>query len=331
MNFSLIICTYNRSLALEKLLKSVLKQTLYPNYVLIIDASENEKTKHLVSNGNFINTEYYKVGEKDKGLTKQRNYGISKLEKDTEVVCFLDDDTILEPNYFNRLINTYKQYPTAIGVGGYITNEVDWHKRKHIKAPSLFCFDGYCRIEPLRFRIRAKFGLQPDRPPCYLPTFGHGRSVSFLPPTGKTYEVELFMGGVASYRTEVFDQITFSEYFEGYGLYEDADFCLRLSKIGKLYVNTSARLGHYHEPSGRPSTYKYGKMVVRNGWYVWRVKYNNVNLKSILKWYATEALLMVLAFISAVKSKDKVNTAKEGFGRFVGLLKLIVSKPKINS
>lgn len=331
MNFSLIICTYNRAKALEKLLKSVVKQTLYPNHILIIDASEDEKTKQLISNGDYKNAVYYKVDERHKGLTRQRNYGISELEKGTEVVCFLDDDIILEPDYFNQLMMTYEQYPMALGVGGYITNEVEWQKCLDTKAPRTFFLDGYCRKEPLRFRVRAVFGLQPDMPPCYLPTFGHGRSVSFLPPSGKIYEVELFMGGVASYRVEAFDQVTFSDYFEGYGLYEDADFCLRLSKIGKLYVNTTARLEHYHEPSGRPSTYKYGKMVVRNGWYVWRVKYNKVNFKSIIKWYLTEILLMVLTFISAIKSRGDVNMIKEGFGRFVGLLKLIVSKPKINS
>ncbi len=331
MIFNLIICTYNRSLALKKLLKSIERQILYPNKILIIDASEDKLTKELIDKGGFRNTEYYKVEDEHKGLTKQRNYGINQLEKGTEVVCFLDDDIILEPDYFNQLIMTYEQYPMALGVGGYITNEVDWQKCLDTKTPRTFCLDGYCRKEPFRFRVRAKFGLQPDMPPCYLPTFGHGRSVSFLPPSGKIYEVELFMGGVASYRIEAFNKITFSDYFEGYGLYEDADFCLRLSKIGKLYVNTAARLEHYHEPSGRPSTYKYGKMVVRNGWYVWRVKYNRVNFKSIVKWYLTEILLMLLTFISAIKSKSSLRTIKEGFGRFVGLLELVVSKPKINS
>lgn len=331
MIFNLIICTYNRSLALKKLLKSIERQILYPNKILIIDASEDKLTKELIDKGGFRNTEYYKVEDEHKGLTRQRNYGISQLEKETGVVCFLDDDTILEPDYFNQLISTYRQYPTAIGVGGYITNEVSWQKCEDSYSSGIFSLDGFCRKEPPRYRVRAKFGLQPDMPPCYLPTFGHGRSVSFLPPTGKTYDVELFMGGAASYKFSVFNEISFSNYFEGYGLYEDADFCLRLSKIGELYVNTAARLEHHHESSGRPSTYKYGKMVVRNGWYVWRVKYNRVNFKSMIKWYLTEILLMVLTFFSAIKSRGDVNTIKEGFGRLVGLLKLIISKPKIKS
>jgi GT2 family glycosyltransferase len=55
-------------------------------------------------------------------------------------------------------------------------------------------------------------------------------------------------------------------------LYEDTDFTLRVSKTGKLYLNTTAKLNHHHDASGRPNQYQYGKMVVRNGWYVWRTK-----------------------------------------------------------
>jgi hypothetical protein len=55
-------------------------------------------------------------------------------------------------------------------------------------------------------------------------------------------------------------------------LYEDADFCFEGIKNGKLYLNTAAQLHHYHDVQGRPNQYQYGKMVVRNGWYVWRVK-----------------------------------------------------------
>lgn len=327
MEFGLIICTYNRSSALKKLLKSVTDQTLYPDAILIIDASENNETRELIDNNNYNNTEYFKVEEKHKGLTKQRNFGINQLKTNIDIACFLDDDVILESDYFYHLIGTYKTYPEALGVGGYITNEVQWHQCEDKNVKKVFYYDGYCREEPLRFRVRSFFGLQPDTAPCYLPTFSHGRSVSFLPPSGKIYNVEQFMGGVSSYRREVFIKLQFSKYFEGYGLYEDADFCLRLSKLGKLYVNTAARLGHFHDASGRPSSYKYGKMVARNGWYIWRVKNTKPALKAIVKWYLTEILLMLLTFVGALKSKDRITRLKEGLGRCVGLLTLVVSKP----
>jgi hypothetical protein len=41
-----------------------------------------------------------------------------------------------------------------------------------------------------------KKGLDSDCPPGYSSLYSHGRSVGFLPPSGKIYEVELLMGGV---------------------------------------------------------------------------------------------------------------------------------------
>ena len=45
-----------------------------------------------------------------------------------------------------------------------------------------------------RFVLRKKLGLDSDCPPGYSSLYSHGRSVGFLPPSGKTYEVEMLMG-----------------------------------------------------------------------------------------------------------------------------------------
>tara|TARA_R110000751_G_scaffold90302_1_gene177331 strand:- start:927 stop:1922 length:996 start_codon:yes stop_codon:yes gene_type:complete len=330
MNFSLIICTYQRPIAILSLLNSVRKQTLYPNQIIVVDSSKEPDTQHLSLASTFRNLEYFKVNDKDRGLTKQRNYGISKLVKEAEVVCFLDDDVILEKWYFENLLSTYSVFPKALGVGGYITNEVNWIKQDgdQFKTQGKFYFDSYWREDGSRFVLRKKLGLDTNEPPAFFPDFGHGRSVSFLPPSGKIYEVEQFMGGVSSFKKEVFDNHTFSTYFEGYGLYEDADFTLRLSKMGKLYVNTTARLEHHHNSLGRPNSFKYGKMVLRNGWYVWRIKFPKPNLKSRLKWNATAFLLTLIRFSNALTTPSKKEAFLEASGRVVGWLSLIFSKPR---
>jgi GT2 family glycosyltransferase len=329
MKVALIVCTYMRPKALMVLLQSIKVQSLYPDEILIIDGSTDDETQHALNQNHVTNLSYYKVDDVHRGLTKQRNFGILKVSEGTDVVCFLDDDTILDPHYFKHLIATYKHHPEALGVGGYITNEIVWKLTDGLHSKKKFYYDGWMRDEPLRFRVRRFFGLAPDTPPCYLPTFSHGRSVSFLPPSGNIYQVEQFMGGVASYRRQVFDSLKFSSYFEGYGLYEDADFCLRLAKHGKLYVNTNARLEHHHEASGRPNSYRYGKMVVRNGWYIWRVKYPNPVFKAKLKWHLTAILLMKLTFLGVFFSKQKKANLIEGLGRFVGWLSVLFNPPKV--
>jgi GT2 family glycosyltransferase len=329
MNFTLIICTYMRPVPLLKLLNSVKLQTLYPNEILIIDGSTNDETKAMLAQNSFQNLKYLQVSNEDRGLTKQRNFGVARVSADTGVICFLDDDTILEPDYFEEIIKTYTIFPDALGVGGYINNEGKWEKVPQNYKPTIheFAYDGWKQQDGSRFVMRKRFGLDSDTKPGFLPEFSNGRSISFLPPSGKIYEVEQLMGGVSSFKKSVFDSFAFSTYFEGYGLYEDADFTLRLSKTGKLYVNTKAQLGHYHDQSGRPNKYQYGKMVVRNGWYVWRIKHPKPSLKAKFKWNAIVLLLAFIRFSNIFTTKKKKEAFTESTGRMVGWLSLFINKP----
>nr|WP_100611981.1 glycosyltransferase [Confluentibacter lentus] len=329
MNFTLIVCTYLRTQPLFNLLQSVAKQTVYPNEILIIDGSTNNETEHILKQNPFKNLKYYKVGDDHRGLTKQRNFGIKHVAESSEIVCFLDDDIILKPTYFEALIKTYDEKPDALAVGGYITNEITWEPSDNKNNPNKFYYDGWMRDEPLRFKMRRKFGLQPDVAPGFMPTFSHGRPLEFLPPSCKIYMVEQLNGGVSSYKKHVFDTISFSIYFFGYGLYEDTEFALRVAKIGKLYLNTNAQLYHYHDGSGRPNSFRYGKMVIRNGWYVWRIKYPKPIFKARLKWHATAILLTKIRLLNAITTSNRKEALKESFGRIVGWFSLIFSKPKM--
>ena len=329
MNFTLIVCTYLRPVPLLKLLNSVKNQTLYPDEILIIDGSTNAETRIMLEQNLFKSLKYFQVTQENRGLTKQRNFGVARVAKNIEIICFLDDDTILEPNYFEEIIKTYTVFPEALGVGGYIINETKWEKISIDYKPNSkeYSYDGWKQKDGSRFLMRKRFGLDSDTKPGFLPEFSNGRSISFLPPSGKIYEVEQLMGGVSSFKKSVFDTFTFSTYFEGYGLYEDADFTLRLSKTGKLYVNTNAQLGHYHDESGRPNKFQYGKMVVRNGWYVWRVKFPNPSLKAKFKWNAIILLLAFIRFSNIFTTNKKKEAFTEFTGRMVGWFSLFINKP----
>ncbi|RKE97973.1 glycosyltransferase family 2 protein [Ichthyenterobacterium magnum] len=330
MTFTLIVCTYMRPKALLNLLNSVKDQELYPNEILIIDGSTNGETKTMLAAYAFKNLRYFKVDQPNRGLTKQRNYGILKVNDATDVICFLDDDIILTPSYFKVLLETYNLKPKALAVCGYINNEVVWETSDRLKRSNKFYYDGWMRDEPLKFRLRRYLGLLPETQPGVMSSFSNGRSISFLPPDGKIYAIDLIMGGISSYRKSVFSTLNFSTYFEGYGLYEDADFSLRLSKLGPLYVNTNAQLSHHHEASGRPNQFKYGKMVIKNGWYVWRIKYKNPNFTARLKWNLVQLLQTLIRFTNVINSNKKAEALADGFGRVVGWWSLCINKPQIN-
>jgi GT2 family glycosyltransferase len=317
---------------LTDLLESVNKQLLYPDEILIIDGSKDERTKEALEQSTYKNLTYFKVEDKDRGLTKQRNFGIAKVAEDIDIVCFLDDDIILEDTYFENLINTYQEYPNAGGVGGYIINNQRWKKLEATDkiATNDFVFDGWSKKLSRRSALRKRFGLDSDRPPCHMPTFGHGYPVSSLPPNDKTYPAEYFLGGVSSFKKHVVDTIKFSEYFIGYGLYEDLEYCLRVSKEHSIYVNTSAKLYHYHEESGRPDKFKYGKMVVRNGWYVWKTRHPKVKTKDTFKWLKIILLLALIKLTNSFSGNKKALHFQEFCGRIFGLTTLIFNAPKPN-
>jgi GT2 family glycosyltransferase len=329
MKFSLIICTYMRPKPLLLLLQSVEKQSVYPNEILIIDGSHNEETQLMLKENQFPNLNYFRVPPEHRGLTRQRNYGIERVGTEMEIVAFLDDDTVLEKEYFEQLLQTYDRYPEALGVGGYIINEMEseFVGEDYLPKRTEYFYDGWKRTDSSRFVLRKRLGLDSDCPPGFFPSFAHERSVSFLPPSKKIYEVEMLMGGVSSFKKTVFSSLHFSTYFEGYGLYEDADFTLRVAKIGKLYVNTAATLNHYHASSGRPNQFQYGKMVVRNGWYVWRVKNPNPSWKSKLKWHSITILLTLIRFSNTFTTAKRTEAFTEAMGRTIGWWSLWVNKP----
>jgi GT2 family glycosyltransferase len=137
------------------------------------------------------------------------------------------------------------------------------------------------------------------------------------------------MGGVSSFKKNVFVEQQFSTYFEGYGLYEDADYSLRALKYGTNVINTKLQLEHHHHPEGRPNKFKYGLMVIRNGWYVWRVKYPKPSLKARFKWNAIAFLLTLIRFGNVITTSERKSALTEALGRKYGWCSLLLNKPKL--
>jgi glycosyltransferase involved in cell wall biosynthesis len=331
MNLSLIICTYERPKSLIRLLRSVENQSLIPDEIIIIDGSKDNSSEISVVNHDFnLSIRYFLVEDKYRGLTKQRNYGIEKISKSAELVSFLDDDIVLETNYFEEIHNTFNCYDRAIGVGGIDLEENLYEPINSSNTYSYyshFVFDGWVRQEPTRYKLLKYLGLMTDLQPDLIPEYSHGRSG--LPPTGKVYKVEHFMGGIATYRKDLLKNLKFSTYFEGYGLYEDFDFCVRALSFGELFVNTSAQVWHLHDPNGRPNKFEYGKMVVRNGWYVWKQHLPNNSIKAKFKWHAIEVLLAQIRFINFLTGPEKAQSLSEYFGRIYGWVTLWINPPRV--
>lgn len=103
MKFSIILATINRSECVLNAIISIINQS-YKNFeIIIIDQSDDFKTKSLLEE--YLNKNelaknkiiYYKVIFK--GLSRARNYGIKKATGD--FICLMDDDAEYEENFLN--------------------------------------------------------------------------------------------------------------------------------------------------------------------------------------------------------------------------------------
>ena len=323
---SLIICTYKRAVSLKALLDNISTLSVKPFEILVIDGSPDLETKEMIAQSAYnMPLKYWQVPPENRGLTKQRNFGVKRADVKCDIISYIDDDVLLDDTYFSVLQKTFDENKDCVGVSGLITNANRYEKfisEKH-KGKRWLLVDGYALKLSERHYLRRLLGLFPEVQPGCVTGFGHGYDA--LPPNGKIYVVEHLIGCSIAFRKWIFDKVAFSEYFEGYGLYEDYDFSVRTSYFGKLLVNTNLKFEHHHSPSGRPNMYKYGKMVTRNGWYVWRLKNKEPKFIDRVKWTAI-SLLMAVLLLKSITSKT---AWQQFFGRFVGLFSLIFTPPKI--
>lgn len=317
-SLSLVVCTYERPKAVKKLLSAVEGQSRHPDEVLVIDGSRTDATRRLLA-VHPMPVDYVQVSDQDRGLTCQRNLGVSISKGD--IVAFLDDDTLPEPDYFQELIQCFESHPDAIGVGGYL-HEIEWTRGEDDKAKRSYRSGEWSRPEGLRWLLRRWVGLAPEHEAGHMPPSGHGRPASFIPPDGRDHRVEFLMGGASAWKREVFARCEFDKRFEGYGLYEDLDFCIRAGRYGQLFVATRAGIQHHHEPSGRPQAFSYGRMVVQNGWMVWRERWPSPPTKERFRWWATTCLLALSRLLDL--RAPLLSGPADAAGRFIGALELLI-------
>ncbi|MBI5629271.1 MAG: glycosyltransferase [Elusimicrobia bacterium] len=333
MELSLVICTYQRPGPLKNLLEALALQDRPPDQTLVVDASLDDAServaREVMISGGLPGLEYRRAGPEERGLTRQRNLGIGLAGG--AIIAFLDDDTIPEPGYCRELLACFTRHPEAAAAGGYITNEEAWRRADPASSRSWAVYrrGSWERREDYRWRLRAALGLVPWENPGWLPPSGHGRPVSYLPPDGEDYEVEFVMGGASAWRREIFEKHRFSPYLEGYGLYEDLDLCLRASADGRLFQCTRARLAHHHAGSGRPRAFRYGEMVTRNGWRVWRTRWPEPAWLDRARWWLISVFLLLCRLGDAVRGPRRGQALAEAAGRAWGLVRVLWSRPPL--
>lgn len=132
MRLSVIICTYNRERFLGDTLESVAAQPVPKNLVeiVVIDNNSTDSTPTLVQS--FIDlhpdSKVVYVVEMNQGHTYARNRGIA--ESSGEILLFLDDDVLLDSNYFANLMRHYELDENLSASGGRVIVQYEHQRPK---------------------------------------------------------------------------------------------------------------------------------------------------------------------------------------------------------
>ncbi|ANB26846.1 glycosyl transferase [Alteromonas stellipolaris] len=111
---SVIITTHNRPDYLKESLAAVLKQTVSPKEVFVIDDGSSVSYEEVINLFPRDKFEYIKVPVAA-GANAARNLGISKSQSD--IIAFLDDDDVWDENYLEQHIKVHHEGADAVTCG----------------------------------------------------------------------------------------------------------------------------------------------------------------------------------------------------------------------
>ena len=249
LQVSVVIPTRNRDEDLRELLHSVLRQTILPIEVTVVDDSDNLRTRILVErlregfSNKGILLKHVRGKEENRSISAARNLGAK--ESTGKIVLFMDDDVLPQMDYIEKILEIYEEYPDAVGVQGN-TNLYRGSVLGNAVNKVLFLF----------YTEKNRCGV-------------HAGGLSFPSPLTRVIRSQWLSGINSSYRKEVLRDFEWDENLKGYSLFDDADISYRILKRypNSLYTTPHARILHKFSPLARIKTRKWIYMHVAYSTY----------------------------------------------------------------
>ena len=230
MLFSIIVCTYGRSTAVEQLFESLSVQTQSNFELLVVDANgPNSLIRPILER--FSNTMPVRCIPAQRGLTRQRNVGLR--ESRGELICFLDDDVTVEPEFLENVQALFAR-PDLQDMGGLTGYDVV----------------NYPTTPNLRWKLKWWLRSIPSLTPGDADHLGRAVPISFLPPSSGCRNIGWLSGFCMIYRRVAVTGLEFDEKLPTYGG-EDRDFSTRVAQKWRLVLCGDLRLKHHCTTQGR--------------------------------------------------------------------------------
>jgi len=278
MYTSVIICTKDRPDALFECLVTFIYQNNKPDEILIVDSSSEENKKKVQNNINKIRKIMLlniniKLIHSEPGLTHQRNIGIKNINDKSELVFFLDDDSIVLPDYFQNILEAVQNNKEVSGFFG-ITIDKNTHKHSCLK-----------QFIKRSFLITNNFGSKSKIMKSFNPSF-RGKF------NGREYFSEIMNGNMVC-RRKVFNSVLFDENLRSYALMEDIDFSFRVSKLFKIMQVPNAFIFHNYSNANRLDICSINFMKGVNHRYLFKKNMKKSIINNIAFWWSVLGYILL--------------------------------------
>lgn len=262
MEADIFVPTSNRLNALNHCLNSLNDQSLKDFKIYLVGLKKDSNIKKLIQQ--FKNLKIIYFIQKDKGIVNAANEALKKAKN--KIFIRIDDDVILDKDWFKQIVHTFKLSPKIGGVTGpTLMNEQD------IKARDVTAFlDKFKHKQNYLFRFLHflyndyLYEKKVDHVSQFLESgvFTLGSNYSTSLSIKKMTSVNNLEACNLSCRTKLLRAIGgFDEIFsKGLGDYHEADVALKIKDLGyQLIFNPKAKLHHNVEVGAinksRPNSY----------------------------------------------------------------------------
>jgi len=139
MKFSVVVCTFNHSENLRRVLKS-LREAVIPDHLscefILVDNNSDDDTRLVFEEiEKHYESKIRYVFEEKRGISHARNRGIKEARG--EIIAFTDDDVIVDKYWIQNIEKAYKEHDDVACVGGKILPIWEISKPKWLK-PNLY-------------------------------------------------------------------------------------------------------------------------------------------------------------------------------------------------
>jgi glycosyltransferase involved in cell wall biosynthesis len=320
--YEVVIATRNRAGVLSVSIPTLLRQSVSPARVLVVDASDDPKPVRRAIDE--INRRYganVELLTGPRGGPLQRNLGLATVR--APVVFFPDDDSLWHPGSAEAILRVYARdgEKRIGGVCAAQASSAPTGSLDHSAATLPYRMRWPDRIKNCigPWRAKIEHALVPD------PFILHGRreirrlGVPSWLAEEDAVPVEWMTGFRMTFRTDVVRQVGFERTFENYSVFDDVELCFAVMRTHLLVGANRAAVFHYREPGARSDPALAGVRQILDRAYVLRKHADVRALAGPLRRFHRLKLLQYMAGA----------TTSAGRGRFAGAWRAVRRQPEM--